>query len=239
MIHYMESISQCIRAASPARSVWMSFWGMICLTQSAQASRILYLHSSVYRICPGKKKKKKIFNSVKGMHWVSWESRLALMHMTAAVSFTLCSVDRCGNSEDLSWSTAALTARAAPAINNSRNNNQRCLFFPELSISMTDLFWRWWLFWQISGADIDCSLSVCCVHADGVSAACAEMTPSGHGGTRCTAEAIVTFHLHIIARLSLNCLVFHTSECGLCLRRLSSYDPDSNKGWDTALNIRI
>lgn len=62
------------------------------------------------------------------------------MRMTAAVSFTLCGVDRRGNSKDLSGSTAELTARAAPAINISGNNNQGCLFSSKLSISMTDLF---------------------------------------------------------------------------------------------------
>lgn len=62
------------------------------------------------------------------------------MQMTAAVSFTHCGVDRRGNSKDLSGSTAELTARAAPAINISGNNNQGCLFFPKLSVSMTDLF---------------------------------------------------------------------------------------------------
>lgn len=62
------------------------------------------------------------------------------MHMTAAVSFTLCSVDRRANTKDLSGSTAELTAQAAQAINISGNNNLGCLFFPKLSISMTDLF---------------------------------------------------------------------------------------------------
>lgn len=98
-------------------------------------SHVLYLHSSVYHICP-----RKIFIGVKGLHWVSWESALASMQMTAAVSFTLCSVDRRGNSKDLSGGYAELTAQAAPAINISGNNNQGCLFFPKLSVSMTDLF---------------------------------------------------------------------------------------------------
>lgn len=62
----------------PARSVWMSFWGTICLTQSAQAC-ILYLHSVVYHICP-----QKISNSVKartgshgraGCHWCTWQQQ--------------------------------------------------------------------------------------------------------------------------------------------------------------------
>lgn len=101
------------------------------------------------------------------------------MQMTVAVSLTLCSVDRRGNSKDLSGSTAELTARAAPAINILANNNHGCLFFPKLSVSMTDLFWKCLLFWQISGADSDCSLSVCCVRVDAVSATCTEMESTG------------------------------------------------------------
>ncbi len=104
-------------------------------SERTSISRVLYLHSSVYHICP-----RKIFISVKGLHWVSWESRLALMQMTAAVSLTLCSVDRRRKSKDLSGSTAALTARAAVTINISGSNNQGCLFFSKLSVSMTDLF---------------------------------------------------------------------------------------------------
>lgn len=131
---------------------------MICLARSARALPVLYLHSSVYHICP-----RKIFISVKGLHRVSWESRLALMQMTAAVSFTLCTVDRRASSKDLSGSTAELTARAAHAINISGNNNHGCLFFPKLSVSMTDLFWRCLLFWQISGLTVTspCLCVVC------------------------------------------------------------------------------
>lgn len=101
------------------------------------------------------------------------------MQMTAAVSLTLWSVDRRGNSKDLSGSTAEPTARAAPAINILGNNNHGCLFLPKLSVSMTDLFWKCLLFWQISGSDSDCSLSVCRVHADAVSATCAEAESTG------------------------------------------------------------
>lgn len=152
----------------PSRISWnVILGGMICLTCGAQASRILYRHSSVYHICPGN-----IFNSVKGMHQVSRESRLtcwctrrrqSLSHFVVLTDVEMARI--CHEA------LRKLTAQAAPAINISRNNNQRCLFFPELSISMTDLFWRQWLFWQISPlADTDCSLSVCRVHSDGVSA---------------------------------------------------------------------
>lgn len=121
-------------------------------------SCVLYLHSSVYHICP-----LKIFISVKGLLWVSWESRLPLMHMTAAVSFTLCSIDRRGNTKDLSGSTAELTAQAALAINISGNNNLGCLFFPKLSIGMSDLFGRQLLLWQISGLTVTgpCLCAMC------------------------------------------------------------------------------
>lgn len=71
-------------------------------SQCTSISCVLYLHS-VYHICP-----LKIFISVKGLLWVSWERRLRLMHMTAAVAFTLCSVDRRRNAEDLSGSAAEL-----------------------------------------------------------------------------------------------------------------------------------
>ena len=79
---------------------------------------------------------------------------LALMQMTAAVSFTLGGADRRGNSTDLSGSTAELAARAAPAINISGNNNHGCLLPPKLSVSMSDLFWRGLLFWQISALTV-------------------------------------------------------------------------------------
>lgn len=134
-----------------------------------------------------------------------------LMHKTAAVSFTLCSVDRCGNSEDLSWSAAELTARAAPAINISQNNNQGCLFFPELSISMTDLFWRQWLFWQISPGltltapclSAACTLTVCLPLARNDS-----VRPQHSGGTSVISSTY-------FCSVSLNCLICHTSEFGL------------------------
>lgn len=85
-IPFLESISQSITAASPAWSGWMSFWGMICRAQTVQAfPALLYLHFSVYYICP-----QKVFMSVKGLLWVSWERKLALMQMTAAAApFTL------------------------------------------------------------------------------------------------------------------------------------------------------
>lgn len=105
----------------------------------------------------------KIFISVKGLHWVSWGSELPLMQMTAAVFLTLCTVDRLGNSKDLSGSTAELTAPTAAAINISGSNNHGCLFFPKLSVSMTGLFWRWLLFWHITGPTVTapCLCSVC------------------------------------------------------------------------------
>lgn len=143
MIHFMESISQCITAASPARTVWMSFSRGNDLSHKRFLPTVPALLQFII-ICP-----RKIFISVKGLDWVSRESGLALMRMTAAVSFTLCGVDRRENRKDVSGSTA----RVAPAtrVNNSGNNNQGCLFFPKLSVSMTDLFWRLFLFWHISG----------------------------------------------------------------------------------------
>lgn len=115
---------------------------------------ILYLHFSFYHICP-----LKCLISVKVLHWVSWESRLALTQMTAAASFTRRTVDRRGNSADLSGSTAELTGWVAPAINISADNIHSCLFFPKLSVSVTDLFWKWLLFWQIWGMT-----ATVCVH---------------------------------------------------------------------------
>lgn len=60
------------------------------------------------------------------------------------------------------------------------------------------------------GADSDCSLSVCCVHAD-VSATCVEMKQTGCECTRCTAEATLTLQLHVFAWLSLKRFIFHES----------------------------
>lgn len=159
MIHFMESISQCITAASPARSGWMSFWGMICLARSVHTFPVYCTYTRQFIIFA----LRKIFISAKGLHWLSWESGLPLMQMTAPVFFTLCSFDRLGNSKDLSGSTAELAAPTAAAINISGSNNHGCLFFPKLSVSMTDLFWRWLLFWHISGPTVTapCLCSVC------------------------------------------------------------------------------
>lgn len=157
MIHFMESISQRITAASPARSGWMSFWGMICLARSTHAFPVYCTYTCQFIIFA----LGKIF--ISGLHWVSWGSELPLMQMTAAVFLTLCTVDRLGNSKDLSGSTAELTAPTAAAINISGSNNHGCLFFPKLSVSMTGLFWRWLLFWHISGPTVTapCLCSVC------------------------------------------------------------------------------
>lgn len=159
MILFMESISQCITAASPARTVWMSFWGMICLALSAQAFPsyctctaqfiIFALGKSLlaWKTCIGSQGRA-------GWHWCRWQQQ-SLSH---SVVLTVVEIVRI-----LSGSTAKLTARAASAINNSGNNNQGCLFFPKLSVSMTDLFWRWLLFWQISGLTVTtpCQCAVC------------------------------------------------------------------------------
>lgn len=150
MIHFMESISQCITAASPARSVWMSFWEMICLARSAQAfSRVLYLHPRfiifalgksllAWKACIGS-------HGRAGWHWCGWQQQSL---------FTLCSVDRCGNSKDLSGSTAELTARAARLYIFQELTIMAVYSCPKLSVSRTDLFWRWLLFWQISGLTV-------------------------------------------------------------------------------------
>lgn len=195
MIHFMESISQCITAASPARSVWMSFWGMICLAPSARAFPayctytpqfiIFALGKSLlaWKACIGS-------HGRSGWHWCRWQQQ-SLSHSAVLTDVEI--------SKDLSGSTAELAARAVPAINISGNNNQGCLFFPKLTVSMTDLFWRRLLFWQIPGADSDCSLS-----AD-VSATCAEMRPTGCESTRRTWAAVTL--LHGSARLSLKRLV--------------------------------
>lgn len=143
-------------------------------SERTSISRVLYLHSSVYHICP-----RKIFISVKGLHSVSWESRLALMRMTAAVSFTLCSVDRRWNSKDPCEGTAELTARAATAINISGSNNQGCLFFSEVIRKYDWLVLKMVVVLTDFRADGDCFLSVCCVHADAASDTCAEMKPTG------------------------------------------------------------
>lgn len=84
-----------------------------------------------------------------GCHWCTWQQQS---------SFTRRSVDRRGNG-----STAEVSVRSAAAINISGNNNQDCLFFTKLSISMSDLFWRGALFWQISAADSDCTLVTPCL----------------------------------------------------------------------------
>lgn len=149
------------------------------------------------------------------------------MQMTAAVSFTLCSVDRHGSSKDLSGSTAELTARAAPAINISGNNNQGCLFFPKLSVSMTDLFWKQ-LFWQISGV-WQWLLPVCVLCACWcVSATCAVMKLTCCECTRCTAEAGVTPQLHVFAWFSSKCLTFHKSAQFITSLYLSEMDKYRN-----------
>lgn len=54
----------------------------------------------------------------------------------------------------LSGSTAELPDPAATAINISGNNISRGLFFQNVSVSVTGLFWRWWLFTQTSGTAV-------------------------------------------------------------------------------------
>lgn len=126
MIHYVESISQCIRAASHSKIRLNVIAGPICLTQRHASITRSRTHTPCFLIHALGKKKKKILNSVKGLLQVSRESRLSLAHMTAAVSFTLCCPDRCGNGGSVRKHGAAHSAGCA--INISRNNNQRCLF---------------------------------------------------------------------------------------------------------------
>lgn len=128
MIHYVESISQCIRAASHSKIRLNVIAGPICLTQRhVSVTCSPYSYSPLFHICPqGGGAGKKILNSVKGPLQVSRERRLSLTHMTAVVSFTLCCADRCGNGGSVRKHGPSCELRRA--INISGNNNQRCLF---------------------------------------------------------------------------------------------------------------
>lgn len=205
MIHFMESISQCITAASPRRSVWMSFWGMICLARCAQAFPAYCTYAPqfimfalgksllAWKACIGS-------HGRAGWHWCGWQEQ-PLWHSVVLTDVEIVRI--CQESP----------LELHPAINISGNNNQGCLFFPKLFVSMTDLFWRWLLFWQISrGWQWLLPVCVACAHADVVSATCAEMKPTGWECTRCTAGAILTLLLNVIARRSLKCLIFHKSD---------------------------
>ena len=156
MIQFIKSISQCITAASPAWLGWMSFWGMICHAQTVRAFPAYCTCASHFIIFA-------LWNALlawKACTGSPGESGLALMQMTAAASFTRRAVDRRGNSAVLSGSTAELAGWAAPAINISADNIHSCLFFPKLSVSVTDLLWKWLLFWQILRMTVTVSWSV-------------------------------------------------------------------------------
>lgn len=154
MIHFMESISQCITAASPCK---ISLNVILCVCVGG-GGWFVSLSECTSISSPTVPTLLQFIIFALGKSLLAWKActgshgrtGLALMQMTAAVSFTLGGADRRGNSTDLSGSTAELTARAAPAINISGNNNHGCLLLPKLSVSMSDLFWRGLLFWQIS-----------------------------------------------------------------------------------------
>lgn len=104
MIHYVESISQRIRAASHS-TIGLD---VILEADLSHSDTREHLRSPVSHICP---QKKKTLNSVKGPLRVPRERRLSLTHMTAAASLHTCVVLTDVETEDLSGSAPQPAAR--------------------------------------------------------------------------------------------------------------------------------